>query len=119
MMTLSRDGTKLLSPWAESDRNLMQGDHRGSGRGMELSESDKLYISQQIDKYRYNTEAVKLASSELAAKIFQAYRENCLWRIVSCAELFGAELDPTGKLTDDQWNQAIDFVEQFQRGQQG
>lgn len=117
MMTLSRDGTKLLSPWAESDRNLMKGDERGSGRFMNLSESDKLYIQKQIDKYRYNTEALKLASSELAAKLFQAYRENCLWRIVSCAELFGAELDPTGKLTDDQWNRAIDFVEQLQGGQ--
>lgn len=117
MMTLTDNGRKLLSPWAESDRNLMQGDdHRGGGRIMqELSESDKRYIQQQIDKYRYNTEALDHchASSTI---LFQKYRENCLWRIASCAGLFD-DLDPTGTLTDNQWNQAIDFVEQFQGGQ--
>nr|WP_290226347.1 hypothetical protein [Trichocoleus desertorum] len=41
MMTLSGN-RKISSPWAESDRALMQGDdHRGGGRVMpNLSESD-------------------------------------------------------------------------------
>lgn len=117
-MTLSRDGTKLLSPWAESDRNLMQGDERGSGRIMqELSESDKLYIQQQIVQYNHYTQLSR-QSRELKGESYFAIRLNCLWRIASCAELFGDKLDPSGRLINDQWNQTLAFIEQFQGGQQ-
>ncbi|MEP0868893.1 hypothetical protein NDA01_03655 [Trichocoleus desertorum AS-A10] len=117
MMTLSRDGTKILSPWAESDRNLMQSDERGSGRAM-LSESDKLYISLQIQRYEAFTQAWKQSTKRIQRLNLHLYRENCLWRIASCSELLGDALDPTGALSDDQWNQVLEFIEQFQGGKQ-
>ncbi|MBD2094107.1 hypothetical protein H6F90_02940 [Trichocoleus sp. FACHB-591] len=115
MMTLSRDGAKILSPWAESDRSLIQGDdHRGGGRVMKLSESDKLYISVQIHRYNSFTSAFKASQKTRQRASLLAYRENCLWRIASCSELLGDALDPGGALTDDQWNQVLEFIEQFQ-----
>ena len=115
MMTLSRDGTKILSPWAESDRNLMQGDdHRGGGRIMNLSESDKLYISVQIQRYNSFTSAFKASQKTRHRARLLTYRENCLWRIASCSELLGEALDPGGTLTYEQWNQVIEVIEQFQ-----
>lgn len=115
MMTLTDNGRKLLSPWAENDRKLIQGDERGSGRIM-LSESDKLYIHQQIARYNHYSNKGKATPIVQISRNSEAIRRDSLWRIASCANLF-EDLDPTGKLTDDQWNQVIDFIEQFQGGQ--
>lgn len=120
MMTLSQDGTKLFSPWAKGDRALMQpseDSHRGGGRV--LSESDKRYIQSQINRYNHHTELSNQLTAALNhVKSAYAARQDSLWRIASCTDLFGDELDPNGSLTEEQWNRAIDFIEQFQGGQQ-
>lgn len=85
---------------------------------MNLSESDKLYISLQIQRYEAFTQAWHQSNKRLQRLNLRLYRENCLWRIASCAELLGDALDPGGALTDDQWNQVLEFIEQFQGGQQ-
>lgn len=102
----------------------MQGDdHRGGGRVMSLSddqihvESQILYVEHQIRKYHHFTKLVNQAESERSAEFYQSQRESCLWRIASTTNLFGDALAPTMTLTDAQWNQAIDFIEQFQGGQ--
>lgn len=118
MMTLSRDGTKLLSPWAASDRKLMQGDERGSGRDMELNKCDRFYIWCRIHRYNELTQLLTTASSEQTAEFYQGLREAELWKILLKAQLC-ADLSPTQSLNDDQWNQALNFIEQFQGGQQG
>jgi hypothetical protein len=117
MMTLSRDGTKLFSPWAASARELMQGDERGSGRIMqELSKLDSFYIWVKIYRYNELTQLLNTATSEQTARFYQCQREAALWKIADRAKLFN-DLPPVGFLTDDQWNQVINFVEQFQGGQ--
>ena len=79
----------------------------------QLSESDKRYILQQIQLFNQFTQCVRTSETHTGTTIFQKRRENALWSIASKADLFGAALDPTGKLTDSQWNEAIDFIEQF------
>ena len=92
----------------------MQGDdHRGGGRVMNLSESDKRYISEQIRRYQDAIEQLKLFRSGLTFTIASNKRQDALWRIASRTKLF-EDLSPTGVLTDDQWNRTIDFIEQFQ-----
>ena len=118
MITLSRNGTKILSPWAESDRKLMQGDERGSGRDMELNKCDRFYIWVRIHRYNELTQLLQTATSEQTAKFYQGRREAELWKIADRAKLFN-DSPPVGFLNDQQWNQVIDFVEQFQGGQQG
>lgn len=118
MIALSNDGTRIFSPWAEGDRALMQpseDSHRGGGRV--LSESDKRYIQSQINRYKHHTELSNQLTAALNhVKSAYAARQDSLWRIASCAELFD-DLAPDGTLTHEQWNRAIDFIEQFQQGQ--
>lgn len=82
-----------------------------------LSESDKRYIQAQINRYNHHTELSNQLTAALNhVKSAYAARQDSLWRIASCAELFD-DLAPDGTLTHEQWNRAIDFIEQFQRGQ--
>lgn len=115
-MTLSGYAAKISSPWAVSDRNLMQGDdHRGGGRMKPLSDSDKRYISEQISRYKTFTERQKQKRG-FELTILAMSRTDALWRIASRAELF-SDLPKFVHLTDDQWNRTIDFIEQFQANQ--
>src|SRR6476646_5971247 len=118
MITLSRDGTKILRPWAESDRALMQGDdHRGGGQLMNLSKIDRLYIWWRLHRFNEYSQLLTTASSVQTAEFYQGMREAELWKILTRAQLC-TDLSPTQSLNDEQWNQAIAFIEQFQGGQQ-
>lgn len=79
-----------------------------------LSDSDRRYISEQIDQFNDLTKLSRRSS----AKAYEKARKGCLWRIASRANLFEVPL-VSRQLTDTQWNEVIDFIEQFQGGQQG
>lgn len=76
---------------------------------------DRISVSRLIDSYNTATAKLQMTDKYQGLKHFDSLRENCLWRIAIETKMF--EPDPRGKLTDDQWNQMIQFINQFQNEQ--
>jgi hypothetical protein len=82
---------------------------------MNLNKCDLFYISCRIHRFNEATQQLNTATSEKSARFYQQQREAELWKIADRAKLF-KDLPPVGFLDDQQWNQCIELIEQFQGG---